>query len=876
MKHTLLPLSGMLLFAATLNAAVVTWTGADFNWDQPDTNSFDANYASGDDVIFGNTGVGAVTVGAGVTPGSVTFNHTSGTYTFSGTAYSAGSSALNISGGGTVQFGNMTNTPYTPTWGATNISGGSRLNYTRGSSYVGSSGAQITLNNGTLALGADNSTTYSYNNPISVGAGGGTVIGQFTGNVSIFNLTGNITGSGTLTLQNAGPANNLRGAPGLRISGSDNSGYNGAVLIRSTAVQPGQFGSGMVTFGAAGNLFSNASSITVRDGGTIGFSYAVSAADLGNVVIGPRGGIGATGGSGTLTALSNPMSYVGSGGMLLLDNQNALNNDRLGDTAAIALNNNRLHIIGRNANTSQTNEVAGAMSFSGGSLLSMDRPNSNDSGVKLTVASLASASAGNTLLIQADTWGTTAALNNLIVTGSKPAVTNGMITPGIQHFIGGNSLGNFVTFDGNNVVTATYTSTDITTAGATDLVNIGATAQTLNASKTVHAVRIGQNLNLGGFTLTLGSGGFMTSSVTTSNGTLDFGPGPGFIGVYNAAAQANISATIAGSGGITFMGTSQSANLSASNTFTGGLFINGGTVDLGHANAANANDVTVNAFGRLTTQVTTGTGAIIGGLSGEGRVAARFQGNNTILGRLDISPASGVHEFNGYISDGDQGRILHLTKSGAGTQVFGADSVGVYTGATSVAGGKLIIDGNFAGATGNVTVNASTPGGTAILGGSGIIGGNTTIGADGTLAPGNSAGLLTFVNNLTLGGTVVMEIDGTSRGVSYDAVDVGGLLTYGGDMTVLVGTTFGAGTYAFDLFDFGSATGTYATITIAGEYSGILNSGNSWTYTDGIATWSFTHGTGVLALDVVPEPATYALLGGLAALGLALWRRRAR
>jgi hypothetical protein len=192
-KPILLPCSAALfLLALPVHAANVTWTGGNFTWNQPDADSFDVTYNSGDDVFFGNTGVGAITVGAGVTPGTVNFNHSSGTYSFNGTAWNAGANALNITGAGTVQFGNMGNGTYHPTWGATNISGGGTLNYTRSPGFIGSNVSTITLNNGTLRLGADVTSTNNYTNPISVGAGGGAIQGQYTSVNALFIFTNNI------------------------------------------------------------------------------------------------------------------------------------------------------------------------------------------------------------------------------------------------------------------------------------------------------------------------------------------------------------------------------------------------------------------------------------------------------------------------------------------------------------------------------------------------------------------------------------------------------------------------------------------------------------------------------------------------------------
>ena len=170
----------------------------------------------------------------------------------------------------------------------------------------------------------------------------------------------------------------------------------------------------------------------------------------------------------------------------------------------------------------------------------------------------------------------------------------------------------------------------------------------------------------------------------------------------------------------------------------------------------------------------------------------------------------------------------------------------------------------------------------ATLGGSGTIGGAATIA--GTLAPGNSAGLLNLNSSLTLSNTAttVMEINGAgTRGTDFDAVNVGSSLTYDGTLTLSLGTTFGFGSYSFNLFDFSSETGTFDFVNLAGSYSGSLTniSSDVWGLTSFenslTNTWTFTESTGVLELGAVPEPSTYALLALAAAgLGAHVVRRR--
>ena len=224
--------------------------------------------------------------------------------------------------------------------------------------------------------------------------------------------------------------------------------------------------------------------------------------------------------------------------------------------------------------------------------------------------------------------------------------------------------------------------------------------------------------------------------------------------------------------------------------------------------------------------------------------------------------------FSGNLVTGAGGNA-GLTKAGAGTLVL--EGTNTYVGATTVNDGTLIVDGNSSGVAGNVTIASG-----ATLGGSGTIGGATTIQSGATLAAGNSPGVLTFNDDLTLsaGSGTVMEITGTTRDSQYDGIDVGGLLTYGGALTITSAAEIADGTY--DLFGInGTEGGDFATVVLSGlAYSDDVFSLSSdmWTAFVGSKTYSFSQITG--DLTVVPEPETFALLGGLLALGYVMVRRR--
>ncbi|HEV7405839.1 MAG TPA: hypothetical protein VGO11_23040, partial [Chthoniobacteraceae bacterium] len=124
-------------------------------------------FNSGDLVAFTNTGVGAVSIAAGgVTPGAVSFTHTTGTYTVSGGPL-AGTGSLSVSGGGTtILAGDNTFT------GATTIASGRLEASAAGSNAALGKTSQVTvLAGGTLLLGSSN----QLNDSAKVSLGGGTL-----------------------------------------------------------------------------------------------------------------------------------------------------------------------------------------------------------------------------------------------------------------------------------------------------------------------------------------------------------------------------------------------------------------------------------------------------------------------------------------------------------------------------------------------------------------------------------------------------------------------------------------------------------------------------------------------------------------------------
>jgi autotransporter-associated beta strand protein len=265
--------------------------------------------------------------------------------------------------------------------------------------------------------------------------------------------------------------------------------------------------------------------------------------------------------------------------------------------------------------------------------------------------------------------------------------------------------------------------------------------------------------------------------------------------------------------------------------------------------------------------------------------------NNTITGGI---PDSG-------------GGATSLTKSGLGTWVLTGSSG--FTGATTISGGKLLNNGTLS-ATASVTVQN-----TGTFAGTGSIAGPLTVQTGGTLAPGNSPGVVTLTGTGAAGAV-------TLASNSLYAVEVGGLATPDGtpgtydqtktasDTVTIDGAKLAVTSFNGFLTSDNSADPTKAVYLLALGGTNLAVAGGTGnlfvdpvsgapygengtvTFPDGSGTatityqanWSgdqltssLTGGNDVALFNInmVPEPGTASLLG-LAGLGLLARRRRRR
>ncbi|MEX1110933.1 MAG: autotransporter-associated beta strand repeat-containing protein [Chthoniobacterales bacterium] len=272
------------------------------------------------------------------------------------------------------------------------------------------------------------------------------------------------------------------------------------------------------------------------------------------------------------------------------------------------------------------------------------------------------------------------------------------------------------------------------------------------------------------------------------------------------------------------------------------------------------------------TQVLSGANVTYSGNTTINAGVLEFAGANSAANNSAITLGGGTVRFAG---GGTRGNTIsgsgNLEKTGANSLTLSGSNS--YTGATTVSAGSLII-----GATGSVggssvldvasgaTLDVSAVTGGFVLGSAQTLAGNGTVVGDttisGTLSPGNSAGTLTFADNLTLdlNSTSIFEINGFTSGL-FDLVAGGPgsqTVEFGGTLDLTFSSNFST-LGSVKIFDFENYSGGFDNFSTTGLADGYS------------ATFDSLSGT----VNVVPEPSTYALLALAAAgLGAHVVRRR--
>jgi len=607
--------------------------------------------------------------------------------------------------------------------------------------------------------------------------------------------------------------------------------------------------SGNLSVGQSSNA---ASAIFRQTGGTVSLGTGI------NALVGTGAGS-----SNNLLEISGGNFTQAPGGALFSVGRNSDATATISGTANVSVNN--LHVV----DTVAASGTDAVLNINGGtfSAATIASIANNTAGGSTAVINLNGGVAELPALPSARSAGSTAIIN---FNGGvlRPAAASAAYLSG---FTEANLTANGAIFEvlsGRDITVAQVLQNATAQAGTLRLDGSG--VLTLTASNTFTGgttvssngvLRAGSAAALGSGTITLGNGATLASDSSTARtltnnfvatgSSVTFGQASG--GTGNLTLGAPGQSFDIGTGNLTLNTAVASVSLNAALTNSGSITKTGaGVLQL---NAANS-------FNGLT--IAEGVVAVVANAGVAGTLGSGNVTNNATL-RFARNAANTTNTFANIISGSGS-----IEKTNATTVILTGDNS--YSGTTTVTGGALIINGDQSGATGALSVGSG-----ATLGGSGTIGGNTLIQSGGTLAPGNSPGVLTVLGDLTLEGAVVMELNGLGRGTEYDGINVGGILTYGGTLTLNFGTTFNAGG-SFNLFQFdtGNSTNSFASISLAGSYDGSLTrNGNTWTGTISGLDFAFYEETG--NLDVVPEPSTVSLLV-IAGLGLAghVLRRRGR
>lgn len=122
-------------------------------------------------------------------------------------------------------------------------------------------------------------------------------------------------------------------------------------------------------------------------------------------------------------------------------------------------------------------------------------------------------------------------------------------------------------------------------------------------------------------------------------------------------------------------------------------------------------------------------------------------------------------------------------------------------------GGTVNVNSNTLTVSGTLTNSGKIEGSGAIV--------HTSFTNSGTIAPGNSPGILSFTGDLVNNGTLDMEIGGTSPGTGHDQILVSGTMTISGTMNVSFINGFTpAVNDEFILIDAASSTGAFSAVNL--------------------------------------------------------------
>jgi autotransporter-associated beta strand protein len=770
------------------------------------------------DAINGLNGAGTVDTTASSGTPTLTLGANGDGGSFSGVIQNtAGTLALIKSGAGTLTLSS----------GSSTYSGGTTLNagqITLGASSTGSGNSvtsgplgtsTVTLSGGTLQM---NNKTLGNN--LSASASTTTIIDNSVGDAT---LSGNVSGAGTITIQNSSSTGLSDGASG------DWSGFTGTLNYTpsSATLNLSLAANADLSHAAVNTSFQTSSSLKLGTGTTKFGSLS------GNGTLGLFGSVLEIGNLNANTTYSGVMSSA---------------------SALTKTGTGALTLSGANSYTSTTTVDNGSLIAGAAVSVSANGPFGNaSSAIALGDATSISGNLSPSLFI-----GGAYTMARTVTVGANNTATTGIYT------LGGNTA-NSSTFSGLITLNQSLTVTQATsgtlniTAGITSG-SSGTQTVTVNNPGAVNVGTTGIGGGTGTIALTKTGSGTLTLSgantysggTTLSAGTLNFGSatalGTGTVTLNTGTIQAGGAFTLAnnltvsGSSSFDIAGnnTTVSGNLNGSaalnlnnsggaatvtlngnNSSYGGTitFNTGNAVSFASANAGSASAAWVfndNAADRVRINIAGGGTINFGSISGSGQMQNDTSGTASII---SVGALNTPTTFSGTITNGTG--TLALTKVGSGSLTLSGGNT--YTGNTTISGGTLALSGSGSLASPNISVATGATFDVSALSSYALNGSGTlTMGIDKTSGTRTQGQMVLGSKNITYSGALTVNKTGSDTLASGDSFTlVSGSGTFGGWFSSVTVPTLASGlswdtnklatTGVLDIYSFTTTTLTLST-----------------------------------------------------------------
>ncbi len=739
---------------------------ADANWTTSDAGIVDTtHYYDGDVVTFNDTNNGqyAISINSTVTPSAgVTVNNSAGDYTFNGVGSIAGLGSLVKTGTGALNISN-TNT-YT---GGTTISQGTLFASTTNAlgtgpvtvnngvvnvnATAGLGTGPVTLNNGTL--NANNAN--AFNGPVIVNGGTLNLIDAALGPTPATTLTinGGVIDSGAaVTLSTNNPII-LGGSFAFGGSNNLNLGTGSITLNANPTVTltAGQLRTGSAIINGTGNSITYAGAGAILLTGASSYSGTTTVGPGVTVAIGNSNAFGTYPGGAVTVQAGGMIDLGGLGlnttGLFFGQKQFFIAGDGVGGAGAItstASNGGDSQNAFQRITLTADASIGGINSAAGGSRFDIRAPTS--SGINQAILDLA----GHTLTI-----------NNQQFFGIVNVdVTDGNLIFNAPNNPAGSQIGS-VSIEGTTNIPDFGTGKAVTVSAGSAITFFGFSGTFSRPLILNEGSRMGSN----GTNAGAPDGGTFGSNVTLN--------GNAFIGNANnnGTGTMQLNGVVGGIGSITkYAGAGDSTLiLAGNNTFTGGVIITGGTVQLNNAgalNSANPNTVTLTSSNTQTNAPPrlrlNGNSVTVNGLNstgGGGATTALVENNHATIPATLTVTSTNSPTFDGILQDGGAAS-LSLATNGSGT--FTLTGTNTYTGSTTIGAGS------------SLQLGAGIGGGTT-----GSIAGTSGVSGSGQLVF-NRSNSLTFANPISGAASVTQMGSGT--------VTLSGANTYSGLTAINAGT----------------------------------------------------------------------------------------